>query len=97
MRSPRAPDDAALQNALGSLHAATGALHRAALHFRRALELRPRYRSARVNLGTALLEQGALQESLALLEEAVTQPDVPAPAEVSLGRALCLLASTQRT
>jgi tetratricopeptide (TPR) repeat protein len=86
-----APDDAAIQNALGSLHAAGGAFDQASLHFRRALELRPRYLTAGVNLGTALLELGALNESLALLEIAVTQPDGPAPAEVSLGRALCLL------
>ena len=63
-------------------------LDEAAVHYRRAIALRPDYAAAYSNLGTALRAQGRLDEAVAAYERALAlQPDFP-DAHYNLANAL---------
>jgi tetratricopeptide (TPR) repeat protein len=63
-------------------------LDEAAVHYRRAIALRPDYAAAYSNLGTALRAQGRLDEAVATYERALAlQPDFP-DAHYNLANAL---------
>jgi Tfp pilus assembly protein PilF len=56
-------------------------------HFKRALEIRPGFSEAKVNLGNLYLDQGRLDEAIALYEQALNDMLYPTPyiAETNLG------------
>ena len=69
-----------------SLHQ-RGRFDEAAQHYRRALELNPELREARINLGMLLMDSGALDESVTHFQEAVRQRPEYAVAYYYLGHA----------
>ena len=56
-------------------------------HFKRAIEIRPAFSEAKVNLGNLYLDQGRLDEAIALYEQALNDMLYPTPyiAEANLG------------
>jgi len=56
-------------------------------HYRRALEIRPGFSEAKVNLGNLYLDQGRLDEAIGLYEQALNDMLYPTPyiAETNLG------------
>jgi type IV pilus assembly protein PilF len=66
-----APDDPEIRNFHALvLHLHFGQLDRAIKEYRKAIELRPNYSEAKLNLGAALIAAGRYEEALAPLDEA---------------------------
>jgi len=64
------PDDPMLQVLMGNLQAFEGADDVAAVNYRRAIELRPRYAGAHVNLGNLLFQNNEFQAAITEYEKA---------------------------
>ena len=64
------PDNATLQVLMGNMQAFEGNEEQAAQHYRRAIELRPRYAGAHVNLGNLLFLNNEFQAALTEYETA---------------------------
>jgi len=63
-----------VQNALGNAFARKNDINAATLHYRRAIELRPDFSDARVNLSAMLLRQGDIAGAIAEYEKVASTP-----------------------
>ncbi len=82
------PDFADAHNAIAVLlHLSFDRKDEAEKHYKRALEIRPSFSEARVNLGNLYLDQGRLDEAIALYEQALNDMLYATPyiAEANLG------------
>jgi len=82
------PDFADAHNALGVLlHLSFDRKDEAEKHYKQALELRPTFSEAKVNLGNLYLDQGRLDEAITLYEQALNDMLYATPyiAETNLG------------
>ena len=84
----KSPLNARAHNNLAWALQQQGRADAANVHFARAVDLQPRYVSARYNWGVALLNQGRAVEAIAQLETAVRLAPDHADAHVNLGNAL---------
>ena len=84
----RLGDDPESYDVLGQAAAARGATAQAIEHYRKALELNPRYADAHANLGIELLRLDQFGEALGHLQEAVALDPALAHAQMHLGLAL---------
>src|SRR5215813_3868953 len=82
------PDFADAHNAMGVLlHISFDRKDEAEKHYKQALEIRPTFSEAKVNLGNLYLDQGRLDEAIALYEQALNDMLYATPyiAEANLG------------
>lgn len=77
------------ENALGVLHEATGAASLAERHYQRALDIRPEYLLAKMNLGRLLCSAGNTERGRQLFLEAATNPAQENPEIAYTGAGVC--------
>jgi type IV pilus assembly protein PilF len=77
------------ENALGVLHEETAEPSLAERHYRRALEIRPNYLLAKMNLGRLLCSAGNTDQGRALFLEAATHPEQATPEVAYTGAGVC--------
>jgi Flp pilus assembly protein TadD len=96
MASTLRPNDATVENALGSALLASGKLPEAAKHFYSATKARPDYFDAHYNLGILLAAAGQFARAAQEFAEATRLRPQDAGAEANLGAALGQLGDTEK-